>query len=99
MAQPKKRTSKSKTGTRRSHLINKLQKAVNRTSPVKVKRKKRFLLRKEAVAKDEKIIKPKASESASPTAEAKTAKPPAKKTAVKKTATKDPSKLKAKKKT
>ena len=94
MAQPKKRTSRSKTGTRRSHLINKLQKAVNRTSPVKVKRKKRFLLRKEVVAKSEKVIKPKASESASSTAGVKTAKPPAKKTA-----TKNSSKPKTKKKT
>ena len=35
MAQPKKRTSKTKTGMRRSHLIEKLRRAVNKTSPVK----------------------------------------------------------------
>ena len=35
MAQPKKRTSKTKTGMRRSHLVEKLRRAVNKTSPVK----------------------------------------------------------------
>ncbi|MYB40520.1 50S ribosomal protein L32 [Candidatus Saccharibacteria bacterium] len=35
MAQPKKRTSKTKTGMRRSHLMEKLRRTVNKTSPVK----------------------------------------------------------------
>lgn len=37
MAEPKKQTSPRKTGLRRSHLVEKLAKRVNGTSPVKVK--------------------------------------------------------------
>lgn len=37
MAQPKKQTSPRKTGLRRSHLVLKLARRVNATSPVKVK--------------------------------------------------------------
>lgn len=40
MAQPKKRTSKTKTGMRRSHLMAKLRRAVNKTSPVRAEAKK-----------------------------------------------------------
>jgi ribosomal protein L32 len=36
MGKPKKRTSPRKTGTRRSHLVLKLARRVNATSPVKV---------------------------------------------------------------
>ena len=36
MGKPKKRTSPRKTGTRRSHLVVKLARAVNAKSPVKV---------------------------------------------------------------
>ena len=36
MAQPKQQTTRRRTGNRRSHLFAKLQRAVNRTSPVKV---------------------------------------------------------------
>ena len=36
MAQPKKQTSPRKTGLRRSHLMLKLARRVNATSPVKV---------------------------------------------------------------
>ena len=36
MAQPKQKTTRRRTGNRRSHLLAKLQRAVNRTSPVKV---------------------------------------------------------------
>jgi ribosomal protein L32 len=36
MGKPKKRTSPRKTGTRRSHLVLKLARAVNAKSPVKV---------------------------------------------------------------
>lgn len=35
MGKPKKRTSPRKTGTRRSHLVVKLARAVNKKSPVK----------------------------------------------------------------
>jgi ribosomal protein L32 len=36
MGKPKKRTSPRKTGTRRSHLVLKLARAVNAKSPIKV---------------------------------------------------------------
>lgn len=36
MGKPKKRTSPRRTGTRRSHLLIKLARAVNAKSPVKV---------------------------------------------------------------
>lgn len=35
MGKPKKRTSARRTGSRRSHLLIELARAVNRTSPVK----------------------------------------------------------------
>lgn len=41
MGQPKKQTSARKTGLRRSHLRLKLARAVNATSPVKVRTTKR----------------------------------------------------------
>lgn len=41
MAQPKKQTSPRKTGLRRSHLVLKLARRVNSTSPVKAKTTKR----------------------------------------------------------
>lgn len=41
MGKPKKRTSSTKTGMRRSHLFLKLARSVNRTSPVKVPTTKR----------------------------------------------------------
>ncbi len=44
MGKPKKRTSPRRTGTRRSHLVTKLAKAVNARSPVKV-----FTTRRQAV--------------------------------------------------
>ncbi len=92
MAQPKKRTTRSKTGTRRSHLLNKLQKMVNKTSPVKVKRKKRFLAKKEVVSKTKPVVKAQTAKSVKPAASAsKAAKP-----AVKKATAKKPTKPKTK---
>lgn len=41
MGKPKKRTSPRKTGTRRSHLVLKLARAVNARSPVKVRTTRR----------------------------------------------------------
>ena len=41
MAQPKKQTSPRKTGLRRSHLVLKLARRVNGSSPVKVHTTKR----------------------------------------------------------
>ena len=41
MAEPKKQTSPRKTGLRRSHLVLKLARRVNGSSPVKVKTTKR----------------------------------------------------------
>lgn len=50
MAEPKKQSSPRKTGTRRSHLILKLARRVNGTSPVKVKTTKRETGKKKIVA-------------------------------------------------
>jgi ribosomal protein L32 len=41
MAQPKKQTSPRKTGLRRSHLVLKLARRVNASSPVKVRTTRR----------------------------------------------------------
>lgn len=41
MGKPKKRTSPRATGARRSHLVLKLARQVNKTSPVKVRTTKR----------------------------------------------------------
>lgn len=41
MGQPKKQSSPRKTGTRRSHLVLKLARRVNASSPIKVKTTKR----------------------------------------------------------
>lgn len=41
MAEPKKQTSMRKTGLRRSHLLLKLARRVNKTSPVKARTTKR----------------------------------------------------------
>ncbi len=41
MGKPKKRTSPRATGSRRSHLVIKLARKVNATSPVKVKTTRR----------------------------------------------------------
>ena len=46
MGKPKKRTSSRRTGTRRSHLVLKLARAVNAKSPVKA-----FTTRREGSAK------------------------------------------------
>jgi ribosomal protein L32 len=47
MGKPKKRTSSRRTGMRRSHLVVKLARRVNATSPVKVYEKQKQ--RKEAL--------------------------------------------------
>jgi hypothetical protein len=49
MGQPKKQSSPRKTGTRRSHLVLKLARRVNGTSPVKVKTTKRETGKKKLV--------------------------------------------------
>lgn len=50
MGQPKKQSSMRKTGTRRSHLLLKLARRVNGTSPVKVRTTKRETGKKLATA-------------------------------------------------
>ncbi len=50
MGQPKKQSSMRKTGTRRSHLLLKLARRVNGTSPVKVRTTKRETGKKLAAA-------------------------------------------------
>ena len=51
MGQPKKQSSMRKTGTRRSHLVLKLARRVNGTSPVKVATTKRETGKKDATVK------------------------------------------------
>lgn len=46
MAQPKKQSSPRKTGLRRSHLVQKLVKRVNGSSPVKVITNRKKLAKK-----------------------------------------------------
>lgn len=48
MAEPKKQSSPRKTGTRRSHLVLKLARRVNGSSPVKVRTTKRESAKKTA---------------------------------------------------
>ncbi len=50
MAQPKKQTSPRKTGLRRSHLVLKLARRVNGSSPVKVHTTKRETSKKKVAA-------------------------------------------------
>lgn len=50
MAEPKKQSSPRKTGTRRSHLILKLARRVNGTSPVKIYTTRRESGKKKVVA-------------------------------------------------
>lgn len=52
MGQPKKQSSPRKTGTRRSHLVLKLARRVNGTSPVKVHTTKRETGKRKLVIKD-----------------------------------------------
>jgi len=51
MGKPKKRTSPRRTGTRRSHLVLKLARAVNAKSPVKARTTSRETAKKTASAK------------------------------------------------
>jgi len=53
MGKPKKRTSSRRTGSRRSHLVLKLARAVNGKSPVKV-----FTTRKESGKALSAVVKP-----------------------------------------
>jgi ribosomal protein L32 len=53
MGKPKKRTSARRTGSRRSHLVLKLARAVNAKSPVKV-----FTTRKESGKALSAVVKP-----------------------------------------
>lgn len=57
MGQPKKQSSPRKTGTRRSHLVLKLARRVNGTSPVKVKTTKRETGKKKLVVEAVEAVK------------------------------------------
>lgn len=57
MGQPKKQSSPRKTGTRRSHLVLKLARRVNGTSPVKVRTTKRETGKKKLVSVVEAVKK------------------------------------------
>ena len=50
MGQPKKKTTQRRTGNRRSHLMGKLAREVNRHSPVRVNRRTRRQLQRLAAA-------------------------------------------------
>ena len=63
MGKPKKRTSARKTGMRRSHLVLKLKRLVNKTSPVKIRTTKnesgkRKIAKATAPAKKASVKKP-----------------------------------------
>jgi ribosomal protein L32 len=79
MGQPKKQSSPRKTGTRRSHLVLKLARRVNGTSPVKVHTTNRETGKKKLVEVAPKAVKKteKAEKTEKPAAKAK--KPAAKK--------------------
>lgn len=51
MGKPKKRTSPRRTGTRRSHLVLKLARAVNAKSPVKARTTSRETTKKTVATK------------------------------------------------
>jgi len=70
MGKPKKRTSPRATGARRSHLILKLARAVNKKSPVKAVTTRRETGKKLATVK---VAKP--AKATTTKAKAKTAKP------------------------
>lgn len=57
MGQPKKQSSPRKTGTRRSHLVLKLARRVNGTSPVKVKTTKRETGKKKLIVEAVEAVK------------------------------------------
>jgi len=59
MGQPKKQSSPRKTGTRRSHLVLKLARRVNGTSPVKVRTTKRETGKVKLVEAVKKAVAPK----------------------------------------
>lgn len=61
MGQPKKKTTRRRTGNRRSHLMGKLAREVNRHSPVRVTRRTRRQLQKLEAAKSPGPAKAKAS--------------------------------------
>ena len=68
MGQPKKKTTRRRTGNRRSHLMGQLARQVNRHSPVKVSRRTRRQIKRLEQAPSP----------AQPTAKAKSAKSPTK---------------------
>jgi ribosomal protein L32 len=58
VGKPKKRTSARKTGLRRSHLILKLKRIVNKTSPVRIRTTKNESgKRKDATTAEKKVVK------------------------------------------
>ena len=72
MGQPKKKTTRRRTGNRRSHLMGKLAREVNRHSPVRVTRRTRRQLQRLAAAPQTKpaakpAAKPKPAASSSKT--------------------------------
>lgn len=68
MGQPKKQSSPRKTGTRRSHLVLKLARRVNGTSPVKVRTTKRETGKKPLISLLTSVVKEKKAKATPKTA-------------------------------
>lgn len=68
MGQPKKQSSPRKTGTRRSHLVLKLARRVNGTSPVKVRTTKRETGKKPLISLLAPVVKEKKAKATPKTA-------------------------------
>ena len=66
MGQPKKQSSPRKTGTRRSHLVLKLARRVNGSSPVKVQTTKRETGKKKIVTEAVVVVKEAVAKKAAP---------------------------------
>lgn len=68
MGQPKKQSSPRKTGTRRSHLVLKLARRVNGTSPIKVRTTKRETGKKPLISLLAPVVKEKKAKATAKTA-------------------------------
>ena len=75
MGKPKKRTSARKTGMRRSHLVLKLKRLVNKTSPVKIRTTKNESGKRKVATKAEAKVVKAVEKAATPAKKAPTKKP------------------------
>jgi len=75
VGKPKKRTSARKTGMRRSHLVLKLKRLVNKTSPVKIRTTKNESGKRKVATKAEAKVVKAVEKAATPAKKAPTKKP------------------------